>query len=180
MDNKELVRFYFDTMALNDQLMQWYRAFFLAFETIIVAAVFALHGTEPIPQRWTFSLAIVGLVLSFLAVWACVQRGNIVDRQKRKIQKELFDEEGNKKVPDDELADCFEIYSPKRKAEKWVPRWTFNVGLHVLIAGLLLTALWSWMPITPNWYVYLGITFGYAIGFALAYGWLSHLGVPPD
>ena len=115
MADRDLVRFYFDTISLNDQLMQWYRAFFLASEGIISAVAFA----SSISLELRSALAVVGIVLSLVGTWACVQRGRIVDRQKKKITDELYDKDGEPKKLVGDLAECFQIYNPvKAKAEK--------------------------------------------------------------
>jgi len=158
-EREKRVRFYFDTMALNDQLMQWYRAFFLAVEGVIFTVVFV----NLVSPGLRFGLALIGIGLSLAGIWACVQRGRIVDRQKKKITDELYYEDRTKKNLTDDLAECFEIYNPvKAKLEKEVPRTIFNFGLHTLIGALLVYV--AWQPCLPgNWYVYLGLVISYVM-----------------
>jgi len=188
MENRNLIRFYFDTMALNDQLMQWYRAFFLAFEAAMLGGVLAIRASGTIPSWWAFILVIVGLLLSFAGLWACVQRGNIVDRQKTKIISELYDKKtGKPKDLKDSLADCFLIYNKYDlkivdEWEKKVPRNTFNIWLHAIMGASLLGMLWEWKPWPSDcWLVTYGvITFVYIGIMLFAYFRLSRLGIPED
>lgn len=182
MNDKEIIRFYFDTMASNDQLMQWYRAFFLAFEAIIFAGVLAVHGRENVfSPWWIFILALIGLGISFAGVWACVQRGRIVDGQKRHIQVQFFNKDGSKRSTDDPLAECFELYSPKCRAEKHVPRIAFNYALHIIIGALLLLALWKWKPISSDCcLLYCVITIVYIVLIVLAITCFSWFGTRED
>jgi len=178
-DREKRIRFYFDTMALNDQLMQWYRAFFLAFEGIILTVVFTNLGSP-----WLrFGLALIGIGLSLAGTWACVQRGRIVDRQKKRITDELYYEDGTKKNLTDDLAECFEIYNPvKGKPEKEVPRTVFNYGLHTLIGVLLIYVVWQ-PCLSGNWYAYLGLPISYAMYAMLliiVIDYLSWRGIPED
>jgi len=179
MVDRQLVRFYFDTMSHNDQLMQWYRAFFLAFEGIILTVVFTNLGS-----LWLrFALALIGIGLSLAGTWACVQRGRIVDRQKKKITDELYNEDGSKKNSTDDLAECFEIYNPvKGKPEKEVPRTIFNYGLHALVGSLLIFVLWQ--PCLPgNWHIFLGLAIIYviyAVLIIIVIDYLSWRGIPED
>lgn len=188
MERKEFIRFHFDVMALNDQLMQWYRAFFLAFEAAMLGGVLAIRASPEIPSWWAFILVILGLVLSFAGLWACVQRQNIVDRQKMKIISELYDKQtGKPKDPKDSLADCFQIYNKYDlkivdEWEKKVPRNSFNIWLHVIIGASLLGMLWEWKPFPPDWWLvtYGVITVIYVGGMLYAYFRLSRLGIPED
>lgn len=179
-DKEKRIRLYLDTMAMNDQLMQWYRTLFLALETIIFAGVLTIHANELLPSWWVFMLAVIGIMLSFAGMWACVQRARVVDRQKKKIQDELYDKDGKPKDPNDDLADWFQIYNPiKGTAEKTLPRTVFNYASHVLVGGLLIFVLWQWQPI-GNWHVYLGLTIGYVVLLVVAEDYLSWHGIPED
>jgi len=178
MQKQELVRFYFDTLAHDDQIMQWYRALFLASEAIILTAVYAIYSNQSPSLGWIVYLAIGGLVMSVLAVWACVQRGNRVDRQRKKIQEIFWDRRGNKKDPNDELAECFEIFNPTNKAVNRVPRIIFNVVIHILIGAALIAILWVSDAVTRGSLYWLAG--GYVVAFLLVYQWLSRKGIPKD
>ena len=166
MEKKELVRFYFDTLAHDDQIMQWYRALFLASEAIILAAAYAIFNKIS-SSCWILVLAMGGLVLSVFAMYTCVQRGNRVDKQRSKLQEIFWDEKGNKKDPKDELVECFEIYHPSKKVVNKVPRIIFNVVIHVFI-GVALIAVLGVSNTISLCYVW-GVTCVYVIALSLAY-----------
>lgn len=131
MADKELIRFYFDTMSLNEHLMQWYRAVFVTFYAGVIIVAFAL-GTEKLVEL-AFPLVLCGLIVSFLWVWLTSQRARIVERQKNKIKELTKGDKG--------LVDCFKIYE-----SKWVkrlPEITFNILFPLFIGGSLIYALWK-------------------------------------
>ena len=149
MADKDLIRFYLDTMVLNEHLTQWYRAVFVAFYVgvIIIAALFVT--TERELAKLTFPVVVCGLILSVLWVWITSQRTNIVERQKEKI-KELTKGDKN-------LADCFKIYTFKRT--KCAPELTFNIFLPLFIGFALIYTLWEfalpYLPESTNLYKFL-------------------------
>ena len=191
MEKKEIVRFYFDTITYHTQLEQWYRAFVLTFEAIFFAAAVYVYIADPFPGevkgiRILTLLVIVGLVFSVLAVLAGLQRGNIVDRQRKKLEEIIWNKGGNRKVPNDELAECFEMYNPADKtkvlvprAQNWVPRLIFNFFINVSIGSVLIFFLLDSIPARPLgiYFLVIGV---YVIALGCAFQFFSRLGVPKD
>lgn len=122
---EELARFYLDTLALNDHLMQWYRALFLALEGTLFAAAFFIHEAELI--QFLCVPATVGSLCCPLWATVCAQRGRLVDRQKKKL--------GDLKNRQEELDwDWYRIW--EGEWERRLPRYTFNLFLPLAVGTL--------------------------------------------
>ena len=143
MVNRDLIRFYFDTMALNEHLMQWYRAVFVAFQVGVVFTMLTIMDTTD-SEKFMFSLLGFGLLISLLWVFLTSQRANIVESQKNRMLG-IVD-----KCNDPDIANCVKIY--RSKLGKYLPEFIFNLFLPVAVGGLLITICEYSMCKNPSWY----------------------------
>jgi len=179
MVDRELVRFYFDTMSLNEHLTQWYRAILVAFHGGVVFAMFATWSKLPEGFGRFISLlvlVIIGLIVSLLWVWLTSQREVLVRRQMRKIV-DLAEADQN-------LKECYRIYDPKMKWFRNAPPIVFNLVLPVLVGVLLIVMvmLYFYGEVCWIWCLVIGlilvVIFGTLAG--LTYGKWRWIGVTPE
>ena len=123
MDGQQLIiiQLHYDRLVHNDSVMHWYRALFIAIETILFAAAFAIYGDD----EWADLLrteviiggiGIIGCIVCFSWILICEQRGRVVDAMNDKIRNLI---NGDK-----DLEDWFEAGRSRRQSE--IARWFFN------------------------------------------------------
>ena len=149
MADKDLIRFYLDTMVLNEHLTQWYRALFLALEAVFFTAVFALHTANF--AEWILAPVLVGLIGCCLWVWLTHQRELIVKRQRERII-DLAE-------VDTDLKDCFEVYSPEMTLFRYAAGFVFNLCLPLIVGVLLIVMLYLFGKVCWIWCLVIAVIF---------------------
>jgi hypothetical protein len=167
MTNKERLRFCFDTMSLNEHLMQWYRAVLVAFDAgVIISMLSALRQADlKEPTLYPF-------IMSLLWVWLTTQRERIVNRQ-RDIINELTG-----KIDDEDLSHCFKIYGTDLGCGRYLAPLIFNFFLPLIVGFLLIAFAWLFKDSCWIWWTVVAVLF---VGLSILAKWkLSRCGVPKD
>ena len=117
------LQFYHDNMVLQESLLQWYRALFIALEAALFTFAYFLIQNQYLGWAWfPFVLGILGC---FAWMIVCTQRTNFVDKQRDEIEK---------LVKDSALSRCWDVYAGKKG--RWLAQNIFNVVFPAVVIFL--------------------------------------------
>jgi hypothetical protein len=120
----ENVQLYHNSMAVQESLLQWYRASFIALEAALFTFAYFIR---------TFDLCLIGIpasvgIIGCFIWWAvCTQRTNLIDKQRCEIER---------LVQDTNLETWYDIYLYTDRFRRKIAQHVFNVGLPIIV-GLL-------------------------------------------